>query len=213
MPKVIVVDGNIAVGKTTWIDIIMNYLQEKGLKVGVVREPVDEWLRIGILQKFYKNSRKYGYKFQTYVIVSRLQAAINAYKTHGDEVDVYILERSCFTDPIFAQLNHDKGDINTLEYELYKNWASFHYQFMPFQIDGYVYLRCEPEISYHRCLERARDGECNVPLEYLRDLLVLHDKYFLSKKNLFLWDTTQNYIQDLSLKQDMCDSFHKFLEL
>jgi deoxyadenosine/deoxycytidine kinase len=210
-PKVIVVDGNIAVGKTTWIQIITKRLREEGLRVSVVLEPVVEWQKCGILQKFYKNERKYAYSFQTYVVVTRLKSIIEAHKEHGDNVDFYLLERSCFTDEIFAQVNHNHGNISIIEYELYKAWSEFHKQFMPFEIDCHVYLSCEPDLCYHRCMERDREGESGISIDYLRVLSRAHDSYFNGKPNVFKYDTVPNYIDNLDLQDNMFEEFKAFV--
>jgi len=210
--KVITVDGNIAVGKTTWINLMETHLKSKGLKVFVVKEPVDKWLEVGILQKFYKNKRKYAFSFQTFVVISRIQAIIEAWKEHGDNIDVYILERSCFTDAIFAQLNYERQDINEIEYRMYEQWRDFHSSLMPFEVGYRVYLHCTPEECYHRSLERSRDGEDKIPQEYLRDLARLHDNFFSDKAH-FAWDTSRNYLNNEEERDVMCSEFLRYIGL
>lgn len=219
-PKVIVIDGNIAAGKTTWLSLIVAHLEEKGLRVCVVEEPVEEWKASGVLKNFYANPRKYAYLFQSYVFVSRIQAAIKKYEKHGNNVDLYILERSWFTDRLFAEVNYKNQGISELEYQIYQTWADFHQKCAPFQPSGFVYLRCDADTSYHRCLERNRGGESNISLEYLRDLLVVHDRFFektvkISEEKTvpcLLCDSTPNFVNDLQVRKELFATFDGFLE-
>jgi deoxyadenosine/deoxycytidine kinase len=47
---------------------------------------------------------------------------------------------------------------------------------------GFIYLRCEPEISFERIQKRKRSGEENISLEYLKKLHRKHDDWLLNEK-------------------------------
>jgi deoxyadenosine/deoxycytidine kinase len=224
-PRVIVVDGNIASGKTSFIKIIVEYLSETGLRVRVIKEPVDDWKSIGILEKFYKNPKKYAYAFQTYVFSSRIQKAITKYEKYKHVTDLFISERSWFTDRIFADINYKDKNINSMEYALYNTWSDFYTQFAPFEPDGFVYLRCSEDVSHERYLKRSREGECNIAKEYLCELLEAHDNMFcITEHNptyntgtkevpVLVVDSTRNFIEDVDARQDACLAFEKFIAI
>jgi len=75
-PRVVVVDGLISAGKSTLITQLARWLGERGKKVMVVKEPVDDWVKGGHLQAFYEGVEdgKVCYIFQTYAHVTRIKA-------------------------------------------------------------------------------------------------------------------------------------------
>jgi len=80
-PLVCVIDGAIGAGKTTLIELLCEALVERGHKAVVVREPVEEWARCGILQEFYDHASSLepglvAYDFQTYTFVTRVEEVI-----------------------------------------------------------------------------------------------------------------------------------------
>lgn len=211
--KVIVIDGNISSGKTTYIKLIKEALISKELKVCVVKEPVAHWQEIGILEKFYKNPKKYAYAFQTYVFVTRIKEACRKYEKHGNNVDVYILERSWYTDPIFAKINHKSRNINDIEYKMYLEWCNFHKQTVPFTPTGFVYLDCPAEVSYERCHIRNRNGECDIGIEYLRDLKAEHD-IFVNELNkpVMKYNAAVNFKDDTVMQTQAVSLFMDFIK-
>lgn len=216
-PKVLIVDGNIAAGKSSWIKTMLEELRKKDMKVCVVEEPVQLWEDIGILQKFYVDPQKYGYSFQTFVFITRIQVALKKYEEYGDDIDLYILERSWFTDRLFGELGYKNGNINDLEYRMYQEWCDFHQKIVPFQPSGFVYLRCSAETSHARCLSRARDGEDSIALEYLQDLLAAHDTFFTPQMNIngqtvpcLQIDTTENFLTNDTVKEKIYQQLLNF---
>ncbi|KAI9084385.1 hypothetical protein K1719_033727 [Acacia pycnantha] len=71
------VEGNISVGKTTFLQRIANETIELRDLVEVVPEPIDKWQNVGpdhfnILDAFYAEPQRYAYTFQNYVFVTRV---------------------------------------------------------------------------------------------------------------------------------------------
>ena len=62
----------------------------------VVKEPVEEWKRVGILQEFYNNPKAHAYDFQTYTFVTRVKETITQVEAHPDAT-IFLLERSVLT--------------------------------------------------------------------------------------------------------------------
>lgn len=74
-PLVLTIEGNIGVGKTTFLKLIKEKLR---LDFEVIDEPVDVWQNIkqgdsNLLDLFYKEPTRWGFTFQTYAFMSRLR--------------------------------------------------------------------------------------------------------------------------------------------
>ena len=100
--KFIIIDGVIGAGKTTVISLIEKEINNETnkdgkLKVKAIYEPVKLWNDTGVLQYFYKDIPKHCYEFQTYSFITRIESVIEDLYNNQD-ADVYILERSIWTD-------------------------------------------------------------------------------------------------------------------
>jgi deoxyadenosine/deoxycytidine kinase len=188
------VEGEIAAGKTELTKAIAEALQERGLSVCLVPEPVDSWRELGILQKFYADPGRHGYGFQTYVFATRvlgIAAAVAAYP----HADVYLLERSPATDGIFMETL--VGMIDPIETRMYRTWCAAYELILPIDLAKARVLYLKPTLA--RCMARlsrrgregevgaeaagatvARDGSATggVSLEYQERLRRAHEAFF-----------------------------------
>ena len=55
---------------------------------------------------------------------------------------------------------------------------------MSSQVDGFIYLRCNPEVCMERLEIRGREEEGSVPLEYLNQINDRHEEWFIKKVEL-----------------------------
>ena len=102
--------------------------------------------------------------------ISRIKKIEEAGKTN-----ILFVERSIYTDRhCFAKLCYEGGKMTKLEYDIYCKWNDWLSQGFNVKPDAYIYLKCHPNINSERIKERSRDGEENIPLEYLQ---ALHDKH------------------------------------
>jgi deoxyadenosine/deoxycytidine kinase len=173
-PAIIVLEGSIAVGKTTLIEALKNDLERKGKKVTIINEPIEDETAGRILKKFYEDPKEYGYAFQTYIFSRRIRNAIDIYENNKD-TDIFLMERSWLSDPIFVAINRDLGNMNDIEFDCYREWYDFHERMVPFKLNSIVYLRCSPETSLERIKQRKREGEDRITQEYLETLLHEYD--------------------------------------
>src|SRR6056297_375185 len=181
-PVVIVIDGIIGAGKTTLIrECLLPALTSVGLKVTEVKEPVEKWKKNGRLKQFYSNPERRAYQFQTVAFHDRVKECFDVYNNCGKSTDVFILERSIFTDILFMKMLKDSKTIDSTEYDDYlKLWNMWEYV-MPFSPDMFVYLRPDIEVCMDRLKNRDRDGESNISKEYQTKLLEKHDKFLGNK--------------------------------
>jgi deoxyadenosine/deoxycytidine kinase len=77
-------------------------------------------------------------------------------------------------------------------------------------VDGFVYLRCSPEICMKRLEMRGRAEEDSVPQEYLDQINDRHEEWFIKKVDLpdnisrkpsLVLDCSGDLINDLGLRQ------------
>lgn len=149
------IEGNIASGKST----LVNRLQQT-TRVPVFLEPVNNWT---LLDKFYEDQLRWGFTFNTEVLLSMNKWKNNDYNS--------IYERSpnsCRY--VFTQLMFEDGILTREELDLFdKLFENFSWD-----QDVIIYVRTPPEICFQRMHQRGRECESNVSLEYLQKLDKAH---------------------------------------
>lgn len=237
----IAVEGNIATGKSTFLNIV----DAKITGTRVVQEPIERWTDTdadgeemtcsqqnggNLLDMFYKDANRWAYTFQTYAFLSRLKAQMNAAREPqphqleagaaatptptltpagggtvgtsapapgpaGDQAagnantpatpprDIYILERSIYSDRVcFAANCHASGLLTDMEYNIYTDFHTFVAEnFDELQLDGIIYLRADPEVCNERRQVRDRQEETDIPLDYLEALHTRHEDWLVHK--------------------------------
>ena len=98
------VEGNISVGKTTFLRSVCDSSPQLSQKVEVVPEPIEEWKSTqhgdhNLLELFYSDPERYAYIFQMYVFCTRVkQQTRRPPATTGATRPLRLLERSIFSD-------------------------------------------------------------------------------------------------------------------
>jgi deoxyadenosine/deoxycytidine kinase len=225
-PKVVVVDGLIAAGKSTLIsNCLAPKLREKGFVVVEVLEPVELWKSSGLLQKFYDDPSRYGFQFQTFVFHTRVRACQNAVKeakAQGITPDIYLLERSVFDDRMFMLMLLESGNIQQHEYDTYMDLWTMRRENMPFDIDLFIYLKPSVDETMKRLHVRNRSEESGVSREYQEGLQRKHDEflnglYISGLRNgipdptledivgtpILHFNTNDNFIDDEGVKEEL----------
>ena len=187
--QVISIDGNIGSGKSTLLAKLKEHYADND-HVVFLKEPVDDWEKItdenGItmLEKFYSNQEKYSFSFQMMAYISRLKVLKDTKKmiigsyldgSHNyDKPYIIITERSLYTDKmVFAKMLYDSKKIEEVNYKIYLSWFDTFSEEFP--VDKIIYVKTSPEKCHSRILKRSRDGESNIPLEYLNNCHKYHD--------------------------------------
>ncbi len=162
--RLIAIEGNIGVGKSTLLPKLAEAIGYKQLQ-----EPVDDPTFDRLLKGFTENPNdtKARLKFQRYITKTR-------YEQLQDLPDGnYIIERSLYSDLVFSQVNMLSMERPTGEY------LSYYYDIIALmdtypKIDAVVYLKADPSTSYKRMLGRGRAAEAGTPLSYIEDLEAYH---------------------------------------
>ena len=170
--SIVSIEGNIGSGKSTMLTNLREHYKNN-INVLFLKEPVDEWEKITdengttILEKFYADQEKYSFSFQMMAYVSRLKILRDTLKDiQPDKKTIIITERSLYTDKmVFAKMLYDSGKIEHINYQIYLNWFNTFSEEFP--IHKIVYVKTSPEKCHSRIVKRARNGEGNIPLDYL----------------------------------------------
>lgn len=184
----IYIEGNIGTGKSTFLKLLNNRVKlflEQKRQASVVYEPVEDWMNTkdsdgkNILTKFYEDQTRYSFTFQMNSFITRAQDIYKQFANFTPEVPEYkpliFVERSIYTDRhCFAKNCYESGKMTKMEYDIYCRWNDWLSDEFNLRPDAYIYLKCNPNISFERICKRSREGEDNIPIEYLQ---LLHDKH------------------------------------
>ena len=167
--SVIVLEGNIGVGKTTAGASMVIYLNSIGLRAKFFPEPVC----LPLLNQYQKNMKKYAYSFQIIMAKERIQIYKDAWK-FAKKGGISIIDRSLMGDYTFALMQYEKGFFTDSEWNVYLKLLEHDRKFDP---DFILYLECTPEKAYERMIDRGRPGEKEgYTLEYFQDLNEAYEK-------------------------------------
>lgn len=179
----LIVEGNIGAGKSTLLRILQEHLD-----IQPVFEPHEKWQHIGgsednLLEKFYKDTSRWAYTFQSYAFVTRVREQEELIQKYPDAV--HVVERSVYSDRYcFAKNCFQMGTMSSLEWQLYKEWFEWLVENYTTKPSGFIYLQTDPQVCYKRLLKRNRSEEASVPLDYLIALHKKHEAWLLDKKDV-----------------------------
>ncbi|CAL4900912.1 unnamed protein product [Urochloa decumbens] len=180
------VEGNISVGKSTFLQRIANETIELRDLVEIVPEPIDKWQDVGpdhfnILDAFYAEPHRYAYTFQNYVFVTRV---MQERESQAGIKPLRLMERSVFSDRmVFVRAVHEANWMNEMEISIYDSWFDPVVSSLPGLIpDGFIYLRASPDTCHKRMMHRRRSEEGGVTLDYLQGLHEKHESWLLPSK-------------------------------
>ena len=186
--KVFFIEGIIGAGKTTQGKIICDTINNinnninKPVKAVWIEEPVQNWIDVGILKEFYKDMKANAFKFQLYILTTRLNAIIEKIKTlDTNEKYILFIERSIFSDRHFFVKNLIDTNIFTdSEVKMYnETFDLYHDKLFPFpkEICNFIYFKPDITETLNRIEKRNRKDE-SVDYIYQDNLMRLHDMFF-----------------------------------
>lgn len=165
-PLIIVVAGNIGVGKTTLTRMLA---QELGCRV--LSEPVEQ---NPYLSDFYEDMRRWAFHSQLYFLVYRAQMYCTLLRRGGR---MMIVDRSIYEDAeIFARNLYELGYMSHRDYqtywEIYCTWCDL----LP-RPDLVIYLKASTATLEQRIAKRGREIELALPTSYLARLNELYEDW------------------------------------
>lgn len=196
------VEGNIASGKSS----LLEFLKTKE-QVTVLPEPLEKWQNVdgvNVFERYYSNTKKYAYAFQTYAMLSLLER--NA-KTSLKPIQVF--ERSLDSiQNVFIKLLKKTENIDSTECAVLKK----HLKFMEKYFDNekpdlIIYVRTSPDVVYNRIKSRGRSEERAIDRDTVKILHSLHEAWYekLAPGDVFVIDGDCTFEQ---LEDEYRNCFH-----
>ncbi|XP_060075313.1 thymidine kinase 2, mitochondrial-like [Ylistrum balloti] len=175
-PLTVCVEGNIASGKTTFLEHFKKYSN-----VEVYEEPVKKWRNVeghNVLAKMYEDPNRWSLTLQTYIQLTMLDRHVQV----PEDRQVKLMERSihsaryCFVENLYKS-----GKMTDMEYVVLIEWFHWIRQHHDLNVDLIVYLQTRPETVYERIRKRCRQEETTIPIEYLCSLHDLHEDWLVER--------------------------------
>lgn len=161
--RYIVVEGPIGAGKTTLARLLA---EEKEARLTLERVEENPFL-----ERFYEDSRKYGFQAQLYFLLTRYQQ-----QQELAQADLFSQNLVCdylfAKDHLFAQVNLDAD-----EFALYRQLFGLLDARLP-KPDLVVYLQARLDVLMARVRKRSKDYERNVTPEYVRRIAEAYRDFF-----------------------------------
>ncbi|XP_025081103.1 thymidine kinase 2, mitochondrial-like isoform X2 [Pomacea canaliculata] len=96
---------------------------------------------------------------------------------------IKMIERSVYSArKCFVENLYQKGLMSDLDYTILQKWHEWLSKNANIGVDLIVYLKASPETCYNRIKKRNRSEECDISLDYLKDLHRLHENWLIHKK-------------------------------
>lgn len=173
-PTVIVIEGQIGVGKTTMGELLQ---QELGLEL--YKELTNPYTH-ELLNRFYRDKKRWSFTLQVHFLNERFKKIKQIFREGGG-----LLDRSIFGDRIFAEVLHEDGDMEDFEFHTYATLLDNMLEHAQ-NPQLLVYLDCTVDTALERIRKRNRGIESSIPREYLERLnqryLRWYDEYDISPK-------------------------------
>lgn len=170
----IIIEGQIGVGKTTMGEIL-----ERELGVALFRELQHEET-LDLLDRFYADQDRWAFTLQIHFLNERFRMIKDIRRNGGGALD-----RSIYGDRIFADVLHEDGAMNDEEFMTYETLLDNMLEHVE-PPDLLIYLDCSVDTAISRIRKRNRGLESGIPREYLerlnRHYLSWYESYDLSPK-------------------------------
>lgn len=172
--RILVIEGQIGVGKTTMGEII-----EAELGIPLYRELTKPETH-ELLDRFYADKSRWAFTLQIHFLNERFRMIKESHRSGGGTLD-----RSIFGDRIFAEMLHEDGDMTREELATYDTLLD---NMLEHAADPalLIYLDCTVVTALARIKSRNRGSESTIPRDYLQNLnrryLTWYDRYERSAK-------------------------------
>lgn len=194
MKTIISIIGCMGIGKTTFYTNLQKLIPH----VIYIGEPVESWINIkdtatgeNLLERFYKDQKRWSYTFQNMVYMTRFQLLMNALK--NNKSDVIITDGSLLVDKnVFTKMLYDTGKMDSLEWNSYNVLDNCYTDIVKDCNIIYIYLRCPPGIIYDRIIKRGRVEEINVSKEYVIRLCSYLEDIVSKQNNTYIFEFTHD---------------------
>lgn len=166
--SVVITEGIIGVGKTTFSERLAEHLKGEWL-----REP-DETNGNVYLSKFYADAKRWAFTMQLHLLNMRYRMHQSAQWYSMQTKKNVVLDRSYFGDTAFARLQLKNETMTKDEYNTYT--MCYHNMTATVLLPQFcVYLKADPKVAQNRVhrrmeIQTGRKCEKSIDLEYLEEL-------------------------------------------
>jgi len=183
-PLKISIEGNIATGKSTFVNILEEISNEN--KWEITKEPVSLWTKkvngsTSLLERYYTDPKRWSYTFESSTFMTRCNIERERQLAHSERSGLIcsINERSILSGKyIFARNCFESGTMSHTEWDIYNEWTDYVFEHSPeLKLDGIIYLRADPNVCASRMKSRGRLDESGVTLEYLLEIHKRHEEW------------------------------------
>ncbi len=197
---VFIVEGLIAVGKTTLVNSLEEYIKRssyRSLQVNVFVEIINK----NLLKLFKEEERsklhvknQYAFTLQMAQHYSRRCILQKAYENSGNAIT--FIDRGLVGDYIFALTQKQLDNINEEEWEAYiETYKEYKYVKEP---SLHIYLKVSPKVAWQRYLNRNGGKSDGYTLEYFEKLSNNHDTILEQQVNNLI---TIDYSENIQLEK------------
>lgn len=177
-----ILEGNIGVGKTTFL----NLLQKVDPEIEIITEPVDNWNKQtygqSLLANFYEDISRWAYTLETMTMICRARDHIREQKHKNPK---RILERSIYSGHYcFAKNCYESGFLSPVEWKIYQEWATFLLEGHCKPPIGFIYLKADPQICFERVKLRNRASEKDLTIDYMEKIHTKHNEFLIEKRGI-----------------------------
>eukprot|EP01104_Vermistella_antarctica_P011156 TRINITY_DN3090_c0_g1_i1.p2 TRINITY_DN3090_c0_g1~~TRINITY_DN3090_c0_g1_i1.p2 ORF type:complete len:275 (-),score=59.82 TRINITY_DN3090_c0_g1_i1:165-989(-) len=168
-PRLIIIEGNICAGKSTLSRELAAATQMELFLEPTATNP--------FLEKYYQNPKAYALKMQLWLLRQRYVAFVTAIKHIFKTGKGVILDRSVFSDWVFAEQNRRDGNIDEAGFQYYMHLRNRMLARLPLPHIA-VYLDVPAKVCCERIHAlRKRDCESGIPIEYLEGLHSCYNEF------------------------------------
>jgi len=174
-PLMIAVEGNIASGKSTFLELL-----SKQHNIAVFPEPVARWTDVrgtNLFRNMMENGPRWMHAFQLYSSLTRVEIAYQAAKAPAS---ISLMERSLFSERYcFVQMMAEGGSLTEGEFSILDRWFKMltGRDDPSLKLDLIVYIETDPEVLMQRIRGRARAGEEALDREFLGQVHARHQAW------------------------------------
>jgi len=190
--KRVIVEGQIAAGKSTLMDV----LAEAYPDAKILKEPVEKWRDchgVNALDLYYANPQRYSHAFQHIALMSRVEQLIDL----GDFEGLVFSERSpesCMA--VFASMLHDQKVYDDSEFKIYLSDYDIVSKFFKAPAVT-LFIDVPVSVAHARLLGRGRPEEKTVSKGFLKRLDRKYRGWLNDLPNAVVLDGTRNFKDDL----------------
>lgn len=202
--RTICVEGNIGVGKTTFLNYLENQSNYK-----VFEEPIDKWRNlngINLMDLMYQDPAKFSFHFEMFAVLTLLQ-------NHREPINepFKIMERSLHSSRhCFTKMKWEEKKLQNHEFDILQKWYDYIENNIKIEVDLFIYLRTKPEVAFQRINHRKRIEEKSISFNYIQRLHQLHDEWLLhSNKPVLILDANLNQDEIISEYQRVIKAIHQ----